>query len=388
MKKTLLPTHYSLSLTQHFMKIGIDARLPFYQRGGISQYILYLLPALAELAPAGQFVVGQMWKDPESYTPAGRPSFTRHNFFTPCHHRLEKYALTAELVARYPLDVWHSPDFIPPAGGAKRHIITVHDLTFVHYPQFLTAESRRYYLDQITWAVQHADHISADSEHTRQDLLHLLGVPAEKVTTIYLAANPIYQQTVTAADIQTTLAHYQLPAGFILAVGTLEPRKNLPTLLRAYHQLRQEKLLDIPLVLVGRKGWLFEEIFHLIEQLQLQPFVHHLATVPDQQLAHLYHAAGVLVTPSHYEGFGLPALEAQHCGCPVLVSERGSLPEIVGPQGFCLPPDDITAWSEAIRQVCTDTALRQKMIENGRNQAQNFSWPVTAAQTLKLYQNG
>ena len=126
------------------------------------------------------------------------------------------------------------------------------------------------------------------------------------------------------------LSRYQLSRGFILAVGTLEPRKNYPFLLRAYKQFRADSGLDVPLLLVGRKGWIYEEIFNTIDELQLNACVRHLEGVPDEQLAHLYRAAGVLVTPSHYEGFGLPALEALHCGCPVIVSNRGSLPEIVG----------------------------------------------------------
>lgn len=366
------------------MFIGIDARLPYYQRGGISQYILHLLPALAAVATSHTFVVGQMAKDSQSYLPTAE-HWTRRNLYTPCHHRWERWALAAELAAR-PCDVWHSPDFIPPVAGARRRVITVHDLTFIHYPQFLTAESRRYYLDQIRWAVRVADHISADSEHTRQDLIHLLGVPPEKVTTIHLAANPLYQRPYTAAEIAATLAQHNLPTGFIMAVGTLEPRKNLALLCHAYAHLRHETGVDVPLVLVGKKGWLYDELFATMEALGLRHAVRHLDNVFDEQLAHLYHAAGLLATPSHYEGFGLPALEAMHCGCPVLVSGRGSLPEIVGSAGRILPADDAPAWAEAMHQTLTDTTLRQRMAADGRARATHFSWPTTAAQTMAVYE--
>lgn len=368
------------------MYIGIDCRLPFYQLGGISQYIMHLLPAIAEVDDENWYFLGHMWKDQRSYIPFGKKRFERLNLLTPCHHRFEQTALGVELRASLrPLDVWHSPDFIPPRF-VKRRVITVHDLTFMHYPQFLDEESRRYYLEQIEWAVQTADHISADSHHTRQDLIDLLNVPPEKITTVHLAVNPLYQRPYTAEEIAATLSQYNLPYGFILAVGTLEPRKNLPTLLKAYAQLRAEKTVDLPLVLVGRKGWLYNEIFETIDKLGLQDDVHHLEGVFDESLAHLYHAAGVLVTPSHYEGFGLPALEALTCGCPVIVSNRGSLPEIAGNPGLMLEADDVTAWAEAIGRVLTDSALREKMIAAGLRHAQTFSWAKAAAQTLEIYQ--
>lgn len=365
------------------MHIGIDCRLPFYQMGGISQYVLHLLPALAELDKDNTYTIFQSRQDGRSHTPLA-PNFRRANLWTPCHHRLERIALAAELLP-HRLDVFHSPDFIPPAFGAQRRIITIHDLNFHYYPQFLTAASKRYYADQIQWAVQTATHISADSEATRQDLIKILHVPPPKVTTIHLAANPLYTKTYADSAVNKTLDHYNIPRGFILFVGTLEPRKNIPTLLRAYALLRQATTIDSPLLLIGSKGWLFDEIFATIDALALRPHVRHLSGIFDEQLAHFYQAAALLATPSHYEGFGLPALEAMHCGCPVIVSNRGSLPEVVGEAGILLDPDDVRAWAEAMAQVITSADLRARLVVKGRLQAPKFSWPQTAAATLDLY---
>lgn len=366
------------------MKIGIDARLPYYQMGGISQYTLYLIQALAEIDRENEYVVLHNGRDGRSYLPSAAPNFRRKNVYTPCHHRLERWALGVE-IAPERLDVLHSPDFIPPQWGGKRRIITVHDLNFIYYPEFLTPESMRYYAGQIAWAVQTADHISADSHATRYDLIEHLQLPPAKVTTVHLAANPLYTRPYAEADINATLARHNLPRGFILFVGTLEPRKNIPFLLRAYQALRDSTDIDTPLVLVGRKGWFYEEVFRTIEELHLQDVVHHLEGVYDEQLAHLYHAAGVLVTPSHYEGFGLPALEAQHCGCPIIVSNRGSLPEIAGPAGMTLDVLEEEAWTVAMAQVLTDEQLREQMIRAGFAQAATFSWRETAVATLGLY---
>lgn len=366
------------------MHIGIDCRLPYYQMGGISQYTLHLIQALAEIDTSNPYTILHSRKDGRSHLPTAA-NFRRHNAYTPCHHRLERYALSAELL---PLrcDVWHSPDFIPPAFGAPRRIITVHDLNFLHFPDLLTAESRRYYNQQIAWATRTADHISADSEATRQDLIHLLRLPPEKITTIPLSVNPVYQKSHASSDIAATLQKYHLPQGFILCVGTLEPRKNLPMLLHAYHQLRHQLPDAPPLVLVGKKGWLYEAVFDTIAQLHLAPHIHHLANTDNNTLAHLYAAASLLVTPSLYEGFGLPALEAQNSGCPVIVSNRGSLPEIVGPDGLLLPPDDSAAWAGAMAQLLTDSTRREQLIANGRSQASRFSWQKAAHATLQLYQ--
>jgi glycosyltransferase involved in cell wall biosynthesis len=368
----------------HKLHIGLDCRLPYYQMGGISQFVLHLLPALAALDQTNRYSVLHMAKDGRSYTP-GASNFQRLNLYTPCHHRWERWTLSAELLPRR-LDLLHSIDFIPPQRGARKHLITVHDLNFIYFPEFLTEESKRYYVDQIQWAVNHADHITADSEATRQDVIAHLHVDPAKITTVYLAANPLYSRDYSPAVIEATLAQHNLPPGFILFVGTLEPRKNIPRLLRAYKEMREETAVDVPLILVGSKGWIYDEIFATIEQLGLQGHARHLSGIYDEALAHLYRAAGVLVTPSHYEGFGLPALEAMHSGCPVIVSNRGSLPEVVGPAGLLLAPDDVTGWAEALARVLTDSALRDTMVAQGKTQAATFSWPRTASQMLDLYE--
>lgn len=365
------------------MHIGIDARLLHYQMGGISQSIRHLLPALAALDRENRYIVLHMGKDGRAHTPSA-PNFHRHNLLTPSHHRLEKWALGVELLPLR-LDVLHSPDFIPPAFGARQRIITIHDLNFIFYPQFLTAESLRYYRDQIHWACREADHIAADSHATRQDVIDQLGVPPEKITTVHLAANPLYAQDHETAVVAETLAKYNLPRGFVLCVGTLEPRKNVPTLVRAYARLRAQGI-DVPLVLVGGKGWIYDDIFATIAELGLHDHVRHLSGIFDAELAHLYHGAGVLVTPSFYEGFGLPALEAQHCGCPVVVSRRGSLPEIVGPEGVMVDdPEDVAGWADTLFRVLTDGDLRAEMVARGYAQAKGFSWAETAVAYQQIY---
>jgi glycosyltransferase involved in cell wall biosynthesis len=309
----------------------------------------------------------------------------RVDCWTPAHHRLERWTLGLE-VWPHKLELLHSPDFIPPAWGAKRTVITVHDLTFLRYPEFLTAESRRYYNKQIAWAVERADAISADSHATAADLVELLGVSKDKITVIHLGVDESFQPATSelvAADA-ASLARLGLNPGYLLFVGTYEPRKNVPTLLRAYAQLRV--LSKVPrLVLVGRPGWLFQEALDLAAQLRLDQHVTRLQDVPEADLPAVYRGAVALALPSHYEGFGFPVLEAMASGVPVVISNRASLPELAGDAALMVEPEDETALAEALWRLIADNQLRTDLSARGFERIKAFSWQATAQATVALY---
>jgi glycosyltransferase involved in cell wall biosynthesis len=363
------------------MRIGIDVRITHYTRGGISNYTLRLVKALAALDADTDYCILHSQKDHNPPLPA--VNFRPVACWTPSHHRLERWALGVEATP-LGLDLLHSPDFVPPAFGYRRSVITVHDLNFLYYPQFLTAESRRYYNEQIEWAVKRTDHILADSHATKTDLISMLSVEPEKVTVVHLAADSTYRP-LAEEEAERVVAKYSLKPGYLLFVGTLEPRKNLPGLLQSYRLLRDARTTDKPLVLVGGKGWLYDEIFERVETLHLTPHVRFLHDVPDADLPGLYGAAGLLTMPSFYEGFGLPALEAMSFGTPVVVSNRASLPEIVGEAGLLVNPDDPEDIAEALGRVLTDTVLQAQMQKQGLTQATRFTWDKAARETLAVY---
>ncbi len=362
------------------MRIGIDLRLHAYAPGGIAHYARRLAEHLARLLPSGDL---RLFYHRKEQTRFDAPGARAYRAWTPPHHRLERWTLGGELFPRH-LDVFHSTDFIPPAWGARRFVATIHDLNFLHYPQYLTAEARRYYNAQIRWAVAYADALLADSYATRCDLAELLGVPAARVTVAHLAADSVYHP-LPEAEIQPVLARYGLTPGYLLFVGTWEPRKNLPGLMEALAQLhaRGEQRM---LVIVGRPGWLYAEIFARIEALRLADWVRFIERAPLADLPALYNGALLLALPSFYEGFGLPALEALQCGTPAVVADRASLPEVVGAGGLLIDPEQPETLADACLRLAREVGLRETLREAGLQQAQRFTWEKMARETLAVYE--
>jgi glycosyltransferase involved in cell wall biosynthesis len=262
-------------------------------------------------------------------------------------------------------------------------VITVHDLTFLLYHEFLTPDSRRYYNGQITWAVRRADAISADSHATKTDLIERLGVSPEKINVIHLGLDEGFQPN--GASSAPTLAAMGLARGYVLFVGTFEPRKNVSGLLKAYGRLRNALPDAPPLVLAGRRGWLFEQVQSQLRELRLDTHVRFFEEVSEAQLRALYHGAGVFVLPSHYEGFGFTVLEAMASGTPAVIANRASLPEIAGDAALRVEPSDPDAIAASLQRVLTDSALRAEMVRLGHAQARRFTWAQTARATLDLY---
>lgn len=282
------------------------------------------------------------------------------------------------------LDILHSPDFIPPFRAKCRTVITIHDLVFVMYPHFLTKESARYY-GQIDQAVRRADAIIAVSHATKQDVIRLLGVPERKLAVIYEAASPVFRPIESQGLKERVQKRFDIPTDFFLFVSTIEPRKNVPNLLRGFRQFLDDYRADVKLVLAGEKGWLFDEVFQLVTELDLAEDVIFLGRVSTEELLWLYNAAQAVIAPSFYEGFGLPPLEAMACGTPVVVSNVSAMPEIIADAGLTVGPEDVNALAVAMWRLLDDSDLRASLIEKGLKRAAWFSWDKAARETLALY---
>lgn len=363
------------------MRIGIDARLVFYSTAGIGQYILRLTDALAALDSENEYVLFQSRKDTMRLVEA--PNVQRRKLWTPSHHRFERLALSVEMLP-HPLDVFHSPDFIPPYKTRAPNVITIHDLAFLLYPRLLTPQAAKYY-GQIDPAARSAAHVIAVSLSTKRDITRLLGVPEDKVSVIYEAAYSTAQPLDPAVARARVREKYGVDGDFILFVSTIEPRKNLPTLLAAYSKLLDNYHSAARLLVAGTKGWLTEEVDQALDKYKLRNRVCFLGGVPADELQYLYKAARVFALPSLYEGFGLPPLEAMAHGTPVIVSKVSSLPEVVGDAGLLVDPNDVEGWTVALHRVLTDEALHAEMSAKSLKRAAKFSWERAARETLDVY---
>jgi glycosyltransferase involved in cell wall biosynthesis len=266
--------------------------------------------------------------------------------------------------------------------------VTVHDLSFLHHPNCFEPALLAYLNSAVPRAVARADWVLADSESTRRDTIELLDVPEQRTSVLYPGVEPRFRpieaHTVRgAAVLSQTRAKYKLPEQFILAVGTVQPRKNYVRLVEAFHQL---DLQDAHLVIAGGKGWLFQDLYDRIEQLGLGSRVHLTGYVDDADLPSIYNLAQVLAQPSLYEGFGIPIVEAMACGVPVVAADNSSLPEAAGDAGLLFDALDSEAMANALTRALADTQLRRSMIERGLSQASQFTWQ-RAAETLRtIYQ--
>lgn len=264
-------------------------------------------------------------------------------------------------------------------------VLTIHDLIYKLYPQHHKRLNYWYLNAAMPLYARRADAIITISEATKRDLVAHYGVPADKVTVIYEAADPRFCPAPTAR-IARVKAVYGLPARYILHVGTIEPRKNLTRLLRAIELLRAQGE-DVTLVIVGSKGWLFEGFFQALEASPARDAVILPGYVQDEDLVPMYSGAEMVVMSSVYEGFGLPILEGMACGVPVASSNASSMPELGGDAAAYFDPENVEEMAQVIGRIWRDRDLAQDMIERGLAQASRFSWRQTAEQTLKLYRN-
>ncbi|GCE11676.1 glycosyltransferase family 4 protein [Tengunoibacter tsumagoiensis] len=382
------------------MHIGINAQLLSYEQnyrnGGVSRYIRYLLTALPEQLSAhpdkhhytvfvnGQEVIERLPTHPQIvYVSAAWPQEK-----PALRVAWEQFTLPSLLKQRQ-IDVLHSPvnvrpEFLPADCAS---VITLHDLAFLRFPHVLTRAKRFYHKTFTVRSLRQATLLITVSESTRQDAHDLVGIPLEQMQTIYPCIDTRFSPSTSEQELQEFRARHNLTDGFILYLGTLEPRKNIPALLDAYAQLRRNYTLKTKLVLAGGKGWLYDEIFARVQALGLTSEVLFPGFVQDDEQALWYQAAGAFVFPSLYEGFGIPVAEALACGTPVVTSNSSSLPEAGAGLALCVDPDQPAALTEALYQALTDTVLRQRCQEQAMEVAQKFSAQRMAAQTITAYEH-
>ncbi len=355
-----------------------------FRGAGIHRYIAGLLGALAERDDVTLTVLAA---DPDagSVLPPSVRVRTAPRVATRPVGRIfwEQVALPAALPG-LGADVLHSPAYAMPLAAPVPVVVTVHDLSFFRMPEALPRARGLYLRAATRLAVRHAEALIAVSEFTRRELINLLGAVPSRIHVVPNGLDPEYEP----ASAESTAAYRSragLPERFVLAVGTLEPRKNLVTLVEAYAKLRQVTADPPTLVIAGAPGWGPNAVVRCVEDRGLTPHVRFIGYVPAEDLPLLYSAAALFAYPSRYEGFGLPVIEAMACGTPVIASSAASLPEVAGEAALTVDPQDVAGWAEAMRAVLADTARAASMAGAGRVQATRFSWTRAARETATVY---
>lgn len=371
------------------MRLVIDYTPAVHQLAGIGRHTRELVSALAPLASDSTTTLLVFGRSggPLPQVPAGmslRVIPVPNRWLTIGWHRA-RLPIPVEVFAGNH-DLYHASDFVLPPVRKARTLLTVHDLSFLTVPQCADASLRSYLSDVVPRSVARADHILADSQATKDDLIRLLNTPAEKVTVVTPGVDARFAPVDDFVELGRVRERYRIgDKPFVLGVGTLEPRKNWPALVRAWTILRQTTPLPHRLVIAGGKGWLTNEIFAAIDESPLREDIVLAGFVGDADLSALYSAADVFAFPSLYEGFGIPVLEALACGTPVVCANNSSLPEAAGDAALLIDAQNERDLATALQQLIEDQTLRETLRARGLQHAARFTWRHSAETLWRTY---
>jgi len=345
---------------------------------GIGRYTLELcrrIPLQPSVGRVRYYLHRQFLEDPDQLL-AGKALPRRRRVSRWINRRLADARLRASVV--------HGPNFLLP-DEIETGIVTIHDLSVFRFPETHPAERLRAFERDFPHSLARASHIITDSDTVRRELIAEFGLSDSNVTAVPLGVAEDFQPR-DPAQVHANLAALGLqPGHYGLCVSTLEPRKKIAELIRAWSALPVSVRTSTPLVLAGAKGWLNEQLHAEIRDGVAAGWLLHLGYVPDTILPALYAGACLFVYPSSYEGFGLPPLEAMASGVPVLVANRSCLPEICSDAAGYIDPDDVSGFSNAISEALTDSAWRTAARERGLQRAAGFTWDKCAAMTASIY---
>lgn len=349
-----------------------------YRSAGVHQYILHLLRCLTDVDDRMRFTA-LLGAD----TPAPDLGAVRSRWPTskPWVRVLWEQLVQPRALREIKADLLHGPVFVGPLRAPCPIVITVHDLSFIRFPDLFHPANRLYLKVMTRLSTHRARRLIAVSNHTAAETARLLDVPPQRIDVVHHGVDPNFRP-LPAHEVAAFRQRQDVPDEFVLFVGTLEPRKNLSRLVEAFAHVGDK---GIKLVLAGGRGWLYDDLLARIEELDLGEEVIFPGYVLGQELPLWYNAATALAYPSLYEGFGLPVLEAQACGTPVLTSNTSSLPEAAGDAALTVDPYHVDAIAEGLNRLLVDEPLRQGLRERGLARVREFAWLRTAEETVRVY---
>ena len=366
------------------MRVCLDIQPAVTQTAGVGRYVRELAAHLPAFAAADQLTL--FWFD---FRRRGQPPPVTGARMRPHRWLPGRWVQQAWKRLDWPpfqwfagrADVYHFPNFIIPPLRRGRAVVTIHDLSFIHFPDAAEPKNLAYLTARIGETVRRAEAIIADSAAIAAEIIEHFHIPSEKVIAIPLGIDARFAPP-SADGITAVRARHNLDRPYLLMVGTIEPRKNIPFLIDVFERLKD---FDGELILVGRPGWKTETIYARIACSPRAARIRQLTGVADDDLPALYAGAQVLVYPSLYEGFGFPPLEAMACGTPVVSSPHGSLREILGEAAAIVEEFDAELWAAHVRAAIHDTEWRRRAIEAGRACAARYRWEDTARRTWAVY---
>ncbi len=380
------------------MIISVDIR--FLARGvqsGVEEYTLNLLPRLFSLGKSVKFKLfyNALRKKKLNYSWLGLPNVELCQFSIPNRFlQATSFFLNAPKIDKLvgEADVFFSPHFIlAPVSKKCKKVVTFHDLSFEYYPEFFSFQRKVWHaLMKPKFQAERADKIIAVSQSTKDDLINLYGIEPERIEVVYSGIGEEFGE-VGKAEMERVAKKYNLftpyrtssgagPKKFILYFGTIEPRKNITGIIKAFELLKS----DVKLVIAGSPGWLYKDIYKIAKNSLRQKDIIFAGSIEKEDKPALYNLAEVFVYPSFFEGFGFPPLEAMACGTPTIVSNTTSLPEIAGEAALMVDPYNINEIAIAMKKVLTNEGLRRQMKDRGLALAKKFSWENCAEETFKI----
>ncbi|RJR30283.1 glycosyltransferase family 1 protein [Candidatus Microgenomates bacterium] len=361
------------------MNIGIDGyEANVEKRVGIGQYAYQLLCAINRLDQKNNYTIFLPQKPLDDLPPQS----ANWRYIVGNPGSLWTIRQLPKLIAGNPLNLFFSPTHYIPWFVRLPRIVSIMDLSFLHFPQMFRFKDRLQLTQLTAFSVKRAQKILTISQFSKQEIVDNFHIRPEKITVTYpgVTVSTLKQSEVTQKKI---LARNGVGENYILFVGTIQPRKNIERLISAFEEITDG---SVQFVLVGKKGWLFEPILERISHSSKKQLIKWLDFVPDADLPVLYANATCFVLPSLYEGFGLPVVEAMHYGCPVVVSSTSSLPEIAGKAGIYVNPEDVDDIAQGlIKAIQLTPSERKKYVALGRDQVKKFTWEQCAKQTLKVF---
>lgn len=369
------------------MHIGIDIRPVLFTRAGISRYTAELAKALVSVDKVNRYSLltskrtGLLWHKNSN----GHELILRLPQRWKALRVIWESALLPAATAALGIDLVHFCRSAAPAVRLTKTVVTIHDLAAFRPEPFLIETARKEFKEAISMASKRADLIITPSESTKADLISHLSVPEKKIRVIPEGVSANFRILEDVEIIFWVKAKYTGGLDYIMCCGTLEPRKNYAALVKAYARLKAKIGFDLKLLVVGQKGWRYDDIFEEVERHNLAADVIFADYVPEEELIALYNGASVFICPSLYEGFGLPIIEAMACGAPVVASNLSSLPEVAGGAAILVDPLDFDEMASAIGRCLTDQDLRGDLTRRGFERVKSLSWESTARKTLKAY---